>query len=247
MVVHAGTSAMTVFRQLGPKGPAPILCVGDHASNHVPQDIDLHVAEETLQTHIAVDIGVAGMAEHCAKAHNWPAHLSTVSRLVCDMHREIDDPAIVPKSSDGVEIPGNTQDVLSARIARFHVPYHAALSALIDQVQPRLLVALHSFTPRLADRPEPRPWQIGLLYNQDERAARIAIAALREQGLCVGDNEPYSGKQLNATMDRHGEARGIPYLTVEVRQDLVSGAAGQREWSDRIAQVAQHVLDRLDR
>ena len=57
---------------------------------------------------------------------------------------------------------------------------------------------------------EERPWDVGLLYNQDDRAARIAIDLFAEMGLTVGDNEPYSGKQLNATMDRHAEANGIP-------------------------------------
>ena len=37
----------------------------------------------------------------------------------------------------------------------------------------------------------------------DDRAARHAIRLFGEQGLNVGDNQPYFGKQLNATMDRH--------------------------------------------
>jgi len=60
-------------------------------------------------------------------------------------------------------------------------------------------------------------------------------------GFTVGDNQPYSGKQLNATMDRHAEANGIPYLTIELRQDLVSRKSHQAVWADRIAQVAQQV------
>ena len=57
----------------------------------------------------------------------------------------------------------------------------------------------------------------------------------------MGDNEPYSGKQLNATMDRHAEANGIPYLTIELRQDLVARKSHQAVWAERIAQVAQQV------
>ena len=234
------------YLQFNGDDPAPILCVGDHASNRVPHGVDLGLHQSVMQTHIALDIGVEGMAHHCAEAHGVPTHISTVSRLVCDMHRTPDDPAIVPLSSDGIAIPGNAGEMTAERVARFHTPYHEALANLIERVRPRLIVALHSFTPQLADRPEPRPWHVGLLYNRDDRAARIAIELFADQGFCVGDNEPYSGKQLNATMDRHAEARGIPYLTVEVRQDLVATHDAQSEWADRIIGVAGTVLERLE-
>ncbi|MBU0792860.1 MAG: N-formylglutamate amidohydrolase, partial [Alphaproteobacteria bacterium] len=57
-------------------------------------------------------------------------------------------------------------------------------------------------------------------------------------GLIVGDQQPYSGKLLNATMNRHAEAHGRPYLGVEMRQDLVSDAAGQA----RLAAILGPVL-----
>jgi predicted N-formylglutamate amidohydrolase len=82
-----------------------------------------------------------------------------------------------------------------------------------------------------------RPWEIGVLYNTDDRAARIAIPALTNKGVCVGDNLPYSGKVLNATMNQHGESKGgegngIPYLGLEVRQDLISEPQGVARWAD---------------
>jgi len=57
-----------------------------------------------------------------------------------------------------------------------------------------------------------RPWHVGVLYNEDDRAARVAIPLLEAEGLMVGDQEPYSGRLLNATMNRHAEAEGRPYL-----------------------------------
>lgn len=47
----------------------------------------------------------------------------------------------------------------------------------------------------------------------------------------MGDQEPYSGKMLNATMNRHGEANGIAYLGLEMRQDLIGHAAGVDHWA----------------
>ena len=77
--------------------------------------------------------------------------------------------------------------------------------------------------------------------SQDDTAARHAIRLFGEQGLTVGDNQPYSGKQLNATMDRHAEAKGIPYCTVEIRQDQIDTEAGQSRWAIMLADVMGRV------
>ncbi len=130
---------------------------------------------------------------------------------------------------------------MEQRLDRFHRPYHAALHDWLNVLQPELIIALHSFTPQLEATVEDRPWDVGLLYNQDDRAARHAIRLFGEQGLFVGDNQPYSGKQLNATMDRHAEAAGRRYLTVEVRQDHISTPAQQIRWAAKIADVARRV------
>src|SRR3546814_13904053 len=91
-----------------------------------------------------------------------------------------------------------------------------------------MMLSLHSFTPSLAAHPDQaRPWHVGVLYNEDDRLAAAAIAALEAEGMVVGDQQPYSGKLLNATMNRHAEANFIPYVGIEMRQDLVGDAAGQ--------------------
>ena len=68
-----------------------------------------------------------------------------------------------------------------------------------------------------------------MLYNQDERAARLAIPLLEAEGLIVGDQQPYSGHLLNATMNRHAEAEGRPYLGIEIRQDQIADPASQAD------------------
>lgn len=221
------------------EGDPQILIVGDHASNHVPADIDLGIDPALLTQHVAIDIGVAPLAEALSASLGCAALLATVSRLVTDLNREEDAPGLLPIASDGHRIPGNDIDAEGrrARIERFWRPYHGMLAECIAATRPTLLVSLHSFTPRLATSDAPRPWQIGILYNRDDRAARVAIPLLEAAHVVTGDNLPYSGRQLNATMNIHGEANGIPYLGIEVRQDLISDAVGVAHWATVLAPV----------
>jgi predicted N-formylglutamate amidohydrolase len=220
-----------------------ILVVSDHASNHVPADIDLGISAELLNQHIAVDIGVAEVGALMAQRSGIAAFQGGVSRLVCDFNRDEHLPTVVPIASDGHAIPGNALEHAGheARLARFFRPYHDALAELLADVPQALILSLHSFTPQLASSDEPRPWHVGVLYNEDDSAARLAIPLLEAEGLCVGDQLPYSGKLLNATMNRHAEADGRPYVGIEVRQDLIGHAEGQAEWAERLARIANQV------
>jgi predicted N-formylglutamate amidohydrolase len=226
-----------------------LLLIADHASNRVPGDIALGVAEDRMREHVAIDIGVDPLGRALCAELGCPGVLAAVSRLVIDLNREEDAPGLIPASSDGSVVPGNAgldEAGRQARITRFWRPYHDRIAARIDRDRPRLLVSLHSFTPRLASAPnEARPWQIGVLYNQDERAARIAIPLLEAAGIVTGDNLPYSGKVLNATMNRHGEANDIPYLGLEVRQDLIGDAAGVAHWCGMLAPVIRQTARAL--
>jgi predicted N-formylglutamate amidohydrolase len=226
------------YRQLGTPVPCGLVCVADHASKHVPTDIDLGIDPALLSNHIAVDIGTEAIAECLARDHDIPAHIAAVSRLVCDLNREETAPGLVPEASDGHPIPGNVGADREWRLDRFHRPYHTALEHWLAAAEPALILSLHSFTPRLETSDAARPWQVGVLYNQDERAARIAISLLAAEGLNVGDNLPYSGRDLNYTMNRHAEALGRPYLGLEIRQDLICTEAGQARWAALVAQVA---------
>ena len=241
-------SSHEAWRLLGTPRFGGILVVSDHASNHVPADIDLGIDPALLTQHIAVDLGVAEVGALMAQRPGIAAFQAGVSRLVCDCNREEHAPAAIPIASDGHAIPGNALDHTAhqARLARFFHPYHEALERVLNDNPPALILSLHSFTPLLATSDEPRPWHCGVLYNQDDRAARIAIPLLESEGLIVGDQEPYSGHLLNATMNRHAEADGQPYLGIEVRQDLIGDAEGQAVWAERLVRICNAVSLRLD-
>ncbi|MFL9842748.1 N-formylglutamate amidohydrolase [Sphingomonas sp. ST-64] len=235
---------MTGYRWIEGAGDILILC--DHASNTVPDDIDLGIDPALLDKHIAIDIGAAPLAEALAAQLGAPAILAAVSRLVIDFNREPDAPGLIPHVSDGHAIPGNDAADRDARIARYFAPYHAQIARTVRARRPALIVVIHSFTPALENGlAEPRPWEAGILYNRDARAARIGVRLLREAGIVTGDNQPYSGRVLNATMNRHAEATGTPYLGIEIRNDLIRDAAGVERWREILAKLVTDVRDHL--
>lgn len=215
-------------------GTAPILLIADHASNQLPAGTDLGIDPRLLDDHVAIDIGTAALTQALARSLSAAAILATVSRLVIDLNRPPEAAGLIPTASDGHIITGNLAlrpSERELRIAAIHQPYHQRIAAEIAARRPALLVSIHSFTPALATAPgQARPWPVGILYNDDDRAARLGIAALAARGLHVGDNQPYSGRDLNYTMNRHAEANGIPYLGFEVRNDGLRDRAGVRHW-----------------
>jgi len=236
------------FSLLPGSGDADVLIVADHASNHVPDDVDLGIDPAMLNEHIAWDIGVGAIPEQLSARYRHAALLGSVSRLVTDYNRYPDEEAVMPPVSDGVDIPGNnlTADQRAARMDRFYKPFHGALAKQLDTRRPAFALFLHSFTPALMSDPDTaRPWDVGILYNEDERAARIALDYLRAISPNVGDQLPYTGLIYNATMVRQAEARDIPYFCLEIRQDHIGDAVGAAPWADITQQLIVHVLRKL--
>jgi predicted N-formylglutamate amidohydrolase len=228
MTSEVGSEA---FRVIGEPRFGGVLIVADHASNRVPDDIDLGIDPALLTEHVAIDIGVAAVAARMARTPGIAAFLGNVSRLVCDFNREEDAPAVIPHASDGHPIPGNLFDLAGreARLARFHRPYHEALAALLDAAPPALILSLHSFTPSLRSEPQDaRPWQ-GRRALQPGRPRRaLGDPLLEAEGLVVGDQQPYSGTraQRDDEPPRRGRRATLPRHRGAAGPDRRCGGAG---------------------
>lgn len=226
-------------------GTSDILLLCDHASNTVPPDIDLGIDPSLLDKHIAIDIGAGPMTRALSALLAAPAIVATVSRLVIDLNREVESDGLLPVISDGYPIPGNRNAERNDRISRFYEPYHSTIEGQINAQRPAFVIGIHSFTPALESNGEPRPWEIGILYNRDARAAAIVIGLLHEAGIVTGDNEPYSGRVLNATLNRHAEASDIPSFTIELRNDLIDTPEGVARWAQILAPILLSTRNRL--
>ena len=223
-------------------GACPLLLIGDHAGRLVPSSLDgLGLTPADMDTHIAWDIGVAGLGERLARRLDACFIRQAYSRLVVDCNRRPDAPEAMPVVSDGVTIPGNLAldaQAMAARRAEIYQPYQDAIAAELDRraSRPTILVSLHSFTPVMQGFV--RPWRMGVLHRDDSAfSSRVLTGLQRALGDAAGDNEPYRMDDTDNTVPLHADTRGLDYLELEVRQDLIAEAPGQEEVANFLARI----------
>jgi predicted N-formylglutamate amidohydrolase len=96
-----------VFIEISGQADSGLMLIADHASNRVPDDIDLGVHPSVFEKHIAVDIGIDRLSVLVTEALGCPALIANISRLVVDLHREQDNSAAIPVHSDGHDARGS--------------------------------------------------------------------------------------------------------------------------------------------
>lgn len=231
------------------QGMSPVVLVCEHAGQAVPQRLgDLGLSTAEIDLHIGWDIGAAAVTRLMAEELGCAAILQRYSRLVIDCNRPPTAPDSIPEVSDGVAIPGNASLSPADRVARVEAvfaPFDAAI-ALALEAPPKLVVAVHSFTPCLASVPVDRPWHIGFLFRGDSQTpARLAESLTnRKPDLIIGMNEPY---QIDDASDwfvpHHGEGSGLPHALIEIRQDLIRDPAGQEAMAHLLSAAIRDLLE----
>lgn len=241
-------------RVLRENGRSELFLTADHAGRVIPRALgSLGLPEHELGRHIAWDIGIASVTELVSAALDATAVLQTYSRLVIDCNRQPEWDSAMPVISELTSIPGNvglSEAERAARVAAVFTPYHERIGALLDkrkaQARRTVFVAMHSFTPVF--KGERRDMQVGVLYGADARLASVLLDLLRaEKDLTVGDNAPYA---ITANSDYgvpiHGVARGLANVEIEIRQDLIEGAEGQRAWAERFIRLLPQASAKLE-
>lgn len=239
------------FRIVNPDARAPLLIVCDHASNRVPSELaDLGLDAAQLTQHIAWDIGAEMIARHLAEHFRARLVLATWSRLVIDLNRYPHDPASIPEASDTIPVPANhalDAGARQTRVDRYFHPYHQQIETQIEALSKvraaPLLLSVHTMTDRLADGPA-RPQQINVCRTDDDRWSAPVLQTLRsDTAIVVGDNEPYAVDiGVDYTIPEHAINRGLPWLQMEFRQDLVATPEGAVAWANRFAPALERVL-----
>jgi predicted N-formylglutamate amidohydrolase len=226
-------------------GTSPYLLICEHASNYIPARYgNLGLTDEDVAGHIAWDIGGALLARRLSDLLDAPLFLSGYSRLLIDCNRPLSSPSSIPVHSEYIEIPGN-QGLAAAEVAlrerTFFTPFQERIARVLDDRvaagRPSVILGIHSFTPTYLGAE--RAWHVGVLHGgATALASRLIEGFRRDPKLVVGDNEPYRiDLEEDYTVPVHGDARGIPAVLIEVRNDLLAGVVDIQKWAVRIAGV----------
>lgn len=229
-------------------GAAPVVLVCEHASAHIPVDLaELGLDPEGRLSHAAWDIGARDVARHLSARLDAPLIAGATSRLVYDCNRPPDAPDCIPAQSERIRIPGNaglSAEGTARRAARIHDPYHQSLHDALDRAErataaPIALITIHSFTPIYHG--QPRAVEVGVLHDASPALAEAFLTRLKDTTtLNVAMNEPYAASDgVTYTLRKHGEARGLANVMIEIRNDLI-------DTDDRARVMAERLLPALN-
>jgi N-formylglutamate amidohydrolase len=225
-----------------PEVPGRVVVEVPHAGLLLPEPVRLQTRvkpEETVRdSDPYVDRLVMGAPERGAALLT-----ATVSRYVVDLNRAPDDvstevvadhPAAKPTQPRGVVWSTTTEGralwngpltfrELSARIARYHRPYHLALEELIETTRarhgPMILLCVHSMpsTARAGRRADVVPGTRGR-STASSRVIDAVDAHFRSKNLSVRHDEPYRGGYTTGLWGRPDE--GIHAVQIELSRAL---------------------------
>ena len=238
------------FEIVNSEGKAPFLLISDHSSARIPRRLELlGLTDVELQRHVAYDIGAETVARRISELCDAPLVMSRYSRLVIDPNRRPGSESSIPLASEDVIVPGNhdlTPAQIEQREQELFFPYHQAINCQLqtfeDRGQVPGLVSIHSFTPAFLGFE--RPWHVGVLWHRDPRFPRLLLARFAaEDGLVVGDNEPYSARNPEGySAEFHADRHGIPNVLLEIRQDLITKVDDALRWGGFLAGVFEETL-----
>lgn len=204
----------------------------EHGGHRRPAQWQLNADEERIyRDHWGWDPGAAALTEGLRLSLRADAIIGNWSRLVADLNRPPSHPDLCRESAEGVPLTFNqnlSTAQRNARLAQVHAPYHQALDRLLVQRPPKLLLSVHTFTPTFIgpNGPEVREVELGVLFDDNDALAHHLISALEPGPMRVEANAPYSGKLgMIYSARRHGREHGLPYLELELRQDLLDTEA----------------------
>lgn len=236
----------SVVRVSRSDGQAPIVLACEHASLHIPPELDeLGLDDAARRSHAAWDIGALGVAKAMSRRLDAVLVASAVSRLVYDCNRPPEAPDAMPEQSEVFAIPGNaglTPAERRRRVGAYYEPFRAALAAEMARKADPVLVTIHSFTPVYHGKP--RAVEIGVLHDADSRLADAILDVADRYD--VQRNAPYGPDDgVTHTLRLHALPEGRLNVMIEIRNDLIRSEAAEEAMAKTLSAWVVRALDSL--
>lgn len=175
-----------------------IVVTCEHASNQIPAAWQ-HLfagAADPLRSHWGWDLGARELAAELAACFSAPLLAGTVSRLLVDLNRSLDNPDLWSQYSRGLE-DGQKQVLVRGFWQPFRGATADAVARAVHTCGACVHLSVHSFTPVWNGLR--RETDIGLLYDPARAREEAVVEALRERlcahlpDLAIRRNDPYEG------------------------------------------------------
>ena len=233
-----------------PDGAGPFVFVCDHASNRIPERYgSLGLPADALQTHIAWDPGALAVARGLSDLLDAPLLWPNLSRLVIDCNRDPGAPDLIITEGDGRPVPGNRNLDPADRAHRLeavHAPYHAGDRRLPHRAPGGWKINGIGRHPFLHAGMGWTSRALGRSVSSSTRTAGSPIRSSRQlksdEIVSIGINEPYSpADRVYYTLARHGSGQGRPAVMIEIRNNEIAEASGQRAWAERLGDIFKSI------
>jgi predicted N-formylglutamate amidohydrolase len=229
---------------------SPIVVVCEHGGLALPAALgDLGLSGRERTSHIAWDPGAATVAEKVGNLLNATVVRQRYSRLVYDCNRPPSSDDAMRDLSETTKIPGNSNLSKAEkkwRIENIYEPFHREVARQLDRHRAPVLVTVHSFTPVFHDRK--RLVGVGILHDEDSRLADAMLAVGGfDDDVAVRRNDPYGPEDgVTHTLQKHGLARGILNVMVEIRNDLIDDEVAQDHYGRQLASVISKAIEKIN-
>ena len=152
--------------------PGPLILTCEHASKRIPAPLrTTETDREWLDTHWGWDIGARTVCREMIRQTRGVGVFARFSRLLADANRAPNHEHLIRCAVEGDVLSFNaglTIEEVDRRLEKYHAPYHAAIDRVIgarmSQPGDAMLLAVHSFTPKLGD--DDRKMDVGVLFDQ---------------------------------------------------------------------------------
>lgn len=228
-----------------------IILLCDHASHFIPKKYNkLGLSLKDIKRHIGWDIGALKLAKKISKKINATLIYSGYSRLLVDCNRPLKAKEAFTQKSEDTIVPGNInikKKEKNLRAKKYYFPYHNQIKKIIEnKIKIKcipIIVSIHSFTPKYLNKI--RPWHIGLLFINDKRlTTHFSKEIKKNKKLVLGLNQPYKmGLEGDFTIPFFAEINGLPYVLIEMRQDLLIKKETIFYWSNLISKILKKYYD----
>jgi predicted N-formylglutamate amidohydrolase len=221
----------------------------EHASNLLPEGMKWSENDNFFsKRHNAVDIGACLVAIEISQRLKCPSSVARYSRLYLDLNRSLNSDTLRVKDCHGFRLELNQNDEDCTKRKQLWFDYYLSMQEMISTYpNTKLFLSIHSFTPIFEY--EKRGVEIGLLFDEidtDMKLVEILYNCLKTYDYNVKLNEPYTGAYHNEEKEfcpptKHVALKhNVPFLLLEIRQDLAASTAWRETFISRLLPVFEN-------